>query len=392
MPDVIVIGAGIIGAACARSLASRGLDVTVVDRGGSAGGTSAACEGNLLVSDKGPGPELQLALYAAAQWPQTAAELAAELGPAFPSIEYEAKGGIVVATTAPGAVALLDFAATQRAAGVASEPLSATEARSLELDLNPALTGAVHYPGDAQVQPTVTTEALLASARRRGATVRNHTEVTGPVLAADGRLVGVHTTTGALYADAVLVAAGPWSGEVSGRLGADLPIRPRRGMLLVTNPMPQRIFHKVYDGDYVGATQSGDARLQTSSVVESTPSGTVLIGSSREQIGFDSRLTVEVLRQLAAKAVGIFPFLGGVTVLRAYGGFRPYLPDHLPVIGADPRLPGLWHASGHEGAGIGLSVATAQLLTAQLLGSTPPLDPEPFRPDRPSLQPHLVAA
>src|SRR4051794_34103241 len=109
MTDVLVIGAGIIGAACARSLAMRGLSVTVVDRGGSAGGTTAACEGNLLVSDKGPGPELDLARYAASRWPQVVVELADELGPSFPSIEYEAKGGIVVAASQPGLEALLGF-------------------------------------------------------------------------------------------------------------------------------------------------------------------------------------------------------------------------------------------------------------------------------------------
>ena len=392
MPDVLVIGAGIIGAACARSLATAGLSVTVVDRGSSADGTSAACEGNLLVSDKGPGPELDLARRAAARWPEVAAELTAELGPAFPSIEYERKGGIVVATTEPGAGALLAFADTQRPAGVEARTLSAAEALELEPDLNPAVTGAVHYPQDAQVQPTIATEALLASARARGAVVRTDAEVTGCTHGPDGRITGVSTTQGNLYADAVLVAAGPWSGDVSDRLGVSIPIRPRRGMLLVTAPMPQRILHKVYDGDYVGATQSGDANLQTSSVVESTPGGTVLIGSSRQQIGFDTTFSVDVLRQLAAKAIGLFPFLVRVNAIRSYGGFRPYMPDHLPIIGPDPRLNGLWHAGGHEGAGIGLAIVTADLLTAQFLGCTPDLPAEPFQLSRPSLQPYLEAA
>jgi len=216
--------------------------------------------------------------------------------------------------------------------------------------------------------------------------------VTGCTLGPDGRITGVRTTRGNLYADAVLVAAGPWSGDVAYRLGVSIPIRPRRGMLLVTTPMPPRIFHKVYDGDYVVATQSGDARLQTSSVVESTPGGTVLIGSSREQIGFDTTLSIDVLRQLAAKAVSLFPFLSRVNVIRSYGGFRPYLPDHLPIIGPDPRLDGLWHATGHEGAGIGLAIVTADLLTAQFLDRTPDLPAEPFRLDRPSLRPYLQAA
>lgn len=392
MPDVLVIGAGIIGAACARSLVSAGLDVTVVDRGSSAGGTSAACEGNLLVSDKAPGPELDLARRSTVRWPEVAAELAAELGPAFPSIEYERKGGIVVTTTEPGAAALLSFADTQRPAGVDALALSGAEAVDLEPDLNPAVTAAVYYPQDAQVQPTIATEALLASARLRGAVLRTGAEVTGRVLSAGGRIIGVRTTQGDVYADAVLLAAGPWSGEVSDRLGASIPIRPRRGMLLVTAPMRQRIFHKVYDGDYVAATQSGDAGLQTSSVVESTPGGTVLIGSSREQIGFDAALSVDVLRQLAAKAISVFPFLSRVNVIRSYGGFRPYLPDHLPIIGPDPRLGGLWHAAGHEGAGIGLAIVTADLLTAQFLDRAPDLPAEPFRLERPSLLPYLKAA
>ena len=238
MPEVLVIGAGIIGAACARSLAAAGLSVTVVERGSSAGGTSAACEGNLLVSDKGPGPELDLARLAATRWPRVATELAAELGPAFPSIEYERKGGMVVATTEPGAAALLAFADTQRPAGVEARALSAAEALDLEPDLNPSLTAAVHYPQDAQVQPTIATEALLASARaaRRGGPHRCRGDRLPP---RPGRADHRRTAPpqGDLYADAVLVAAGPVvrrsvrpAGRPpsrSGRAGAWCSSRPR---------------------------------------------------------------------------------------------------------------------------------------------------------------------
>jgi glycine/D-amino acid oxidase-like deaminating enzyme len=111
----------------------------------------------------------------------------------------------------------------------------------------------------------------------------------------------------------------------------------------------------------------------------------VLIGSSRERIGFDYAIRVKVLRELARKAVGLFPFLGEVPVMRAYGGFRPYAPDHLPVIGADPRVEGLWHATGHEGAGIGLAASTGRLITELFLGLETHVDAEPFRVDRPAL-------
>lgn len=392
--DVIVIGAGIIGAACARSFARAGRSVIVLERNAAASGTSAKGEGNLLLSDKGPGAELRLAQYATSLWPTVAAELRGELGPDFPSIEFEQKGGLVVATTEAGAAPLLEFAASQRTAGVDARPVSIAEAIELEPELNPAATAAVFYPEDSQVQPVVATEALLASARLAGASIRTGVLVTGAIRDPQhpDTITGVRTTAGNIHAPNVVIAAGPWSGELALALGVTLPVRPRRGMVLVTTRMPHRIFHKVYDGDYFGATQSSDAALQTSSVVESTASGTVLIGSSREQIGFDERMRVQVLSEIAAKSLRLFPFLETASIMRSYAGFRPFMPDHLPVIGADHRANGLWHASGHEGAGIGLSLATAEILLAQMLGTTAPTDAAPFALDRASLAAHLGSA
>jgi glycine/D-amino acid oxidase-like deaminating enzyme len=140
--------------------------------------------------------------------------------------------------------------------------------------------------------------------------------------------------------------------------------------------------HKVYAAEYVSDVVSDEAGLQTSAVVEGTRAGTVLIGASRERVGFDRSYPLAVLRRLAAQAVALFPFLAEVSVLRTYRGFRPYTPDHMPIIGADPRVPGLYHACGHEGAGIGLAPATGELIAAQLSGEAPEFDPHPFRPER----------
>ena len=389
--SAVVIGAGIVGASCARSLAMAGIEVTVVERATAASGATAHGEGNILVSDKAPGAELVMALAAAARWPCLAEELSEELGPQFPSIEFEAKGGLVVSTTEDGAGPLLAFASAQRASGVEAQELTVAEALGLEPDLNPAITAAVHYRQDSQVQPVNAAEALLASARKHGARVLQNTRITAPILNADGALVGIATDRGELRADAVVIAAGPWSGEVALTLGVVLPVLPRHGMVLVTSRMTKRIFHKVYDADYVGAVGSGDRVLQTSSVVESTESGNVLIGSSREQIGFDNRLRVDTVSQIAEKALRLFPFLADQAIIRTYGGFRPFMPDHLPLVSQDHRLPGLWHATGHEGAGIGLAPVTGELLTAMVTGATPPLDPAPYLLSRESLAPHLVA-
>ncbi|MFC4907198.1 NAD(P)/FAD-dependent oxidoreductase [Actinomadura gamaensis] len=381
---VVVVGAGIVGAACARELARAGLVVTVLDRGGPAAGTTAHGEGNVLVSDKGPGPELELAKLSRRLWPEILDGLPEPAG-----VEWDAKGGIVVATTADGAGALEEFAAAQREAGVTAEPLDAAALAAAEPHLTRDAALAVHYPDDAQVQPSGAATALLADALRHGAGLRTGCELLGVRTESPrregSRLTGVRTSQGVIDADLVVNAAGPWSGETAARLGAPIDVRPRRGEVLVTAPLPPTVFHKVYDADYVGAVGSGSQDLQTSSVVESTRAGTILIGSSRRRVGFDDRIRPFVLAELARKALRLYPRLAGVQVMRAYGGFRPYVPDHLPVIGPDPRLPGLWHATGHEGAGIGLSAGTARLLRELVTGTAPSLDPEPFRADRPAV-------
>lgn len=394
MERIVVVGAGILGSAIARELARDGHDVTVLERAAAASGTSGRGEGNILVSDKGPGAELDLARFSRTLWPTVARELREELGDAFPSIEFEPKGGLVVSTTATGAEPLLAFAASQRAAGVRADVVDASTARALEPHLTPETTAAIHYPEDAQIQPVVATEAFLASARRAGARVLTGHEVVGALRDAGGALVGVRArrATGDevdVPATAVVNAAGPWGAAVGEALGAPTPVRPRRGMVLVTTRMPHRVFHKVYDADYVGAVGSSAADLQTSSVVESTASGTVLIGSSREQVGFRDEFRSRIVGELARKAILLFPFLAQASLMRTYSGFRPYMPDHLPIIGADPRLPGLWHANGHEGAGIGLATGTAAMLAALLGGRATPIDAEPFSLSRPTLAPYL---
>ncbi|GHG42938.1 MULTISPECIES: NAD(P)/FAD-dependent oxidoreductase [Amycolatopsis] len=381
---VVVIGAGIVGAACARELALAGFDVLVLDRGRPAGGTTSHGEGNLLVSDKGPGAELALAQLSARLWPRLVAEIAEHDPRAAAATEFDPKGGIVVATTEAGAGALVAFAEAQRTAGVRTQRLSAADVAAAEPALTRDVTAAVRYPEDAQVQPAGAALALLGSALRYGARLRTGAEVTGARVR-DGRITGVRVAGEVVEADVVVNAAGPWSGPVSARLGAPIAVRPRRGEVLVTTPMPGIVRHKVYDADYVGAVGTGSGELQTSAVVESTWGGTVLIGSSRRRVGFDDTLRPHVLGAIAAKAVRLFPALADAAVMRAYGGFRPYVDDHLPVLGEDPRLAGLWHATGHEGAGIGLSTGTARLLRELLTGATPSMPVEEFTVDRPAV-------
>jgi glycine/D-amino acid oxidase-like deaminating enzyme len=375
VPTVVVVGAGIVGAACAFFAAEAGLSVTVVDRAVPAAGTTSRGEGNVLVSDKGPGPELALAQLSARLWHDLGAGFGAEM-------ELEAKGGLVVATSDAGAASLLRFAEAQAGAGVETQVVRGAQLRALEPHLASGLEVGVHYPGDLQVQPVQAAAALLRRAVERGARVLTGVSVQGLERTADGHVAAVTTSQGPLPADVVVNATGTWAGEVSALFGAPVPVLPRRGFVLVTEPLPRLVRHKVYSADYVDNVAASSAGLETSAVVEGTAGGTVLIGASRERVGFDPTLSPRVVAQLARQAVALFPCLADVQLMRVYHGFRPYCPDHLPVLGWDPRVPGLLQAAGHEGAGIGLAPATGALITELITGRTPSVDVTPFDPAR----------
>jgi glycine/D-amino acid oxidase-like deaminating enzyme len=261
-------------------------------------------------------------------------------------------------------------------------PVAAGELSELEPRLAPGLAGGVRYPQDMQVQPMLAAAHLLRTARAGGAAVLPGYEVTGVLRSAAGRVAGVRTRRGELAAGAVVNAAGTWGGQIAALAGAPVPVLPRRGAILVTEPLPPVVRHKVYAADYLAGVLSGEAALQTSTVVEATASGTLLIGASRERVGFDRSTPWPVLGRLARQAAALFPFLAGVRAIRTYTGFRPYCPDHLPVIGPDPRLPGLLHACGHEGAGVGLAPATGRLVARAAAGRPTELPLGPYSPTR----------
>lgn len=356
---VVVVGAGIIGLATARALALRGAQVVVLERGMAAQGTSSRGEGNMLVSDKAIPAEAALALRSLDLWRDFAATSAEPF-------EYEAKGGIVTASSAAQLRLLTAQADRQRTLGIVSTVLDADAVHALEPGLSPQVAGGVHYPQDAQVMPIHAVRALQRAATDLGVVVRTGAGVTGMARRGDG--LRVQTSDGNVDVDAVVNAAGPWGGEVAAVLGGTAAVFPRRGLLLVTEPLPPgTVRHKIYDGAYVEAVASDEADAKVAVVVESTPSGTILIGSTREAVGWAEEVPWDLAGRLAGLAVGLFPALGAAQVIRTYQGFRPATRDHLPLIGPDGEVAGLFHHTGHEGAGIGLALASAELLADAVL-------------------------
>ena len=334
--DVVVIGAGVVGSSCALIMAEAGLKVIVVDRGPIAGGTTGAGEGNIMVSDKEIVPEIELAVRSRDAW----FEIADRIGNNF---ELHAKGGIALSRTDLGMAGLRKLAAHQSTHGIETIEVDGARLRELEPHMNREIETAIHYPGDGQCQPMLSAAYFLRTVRHLKGEVWQRTEVLGFSKDKDGAITGVRTAREEISTRYVVNATGTWAGDIARLAGSELSIMPRRGFILVTTPAPRLIHHKVYDADYVANVASDSPELQSSAVVEGTESGTILIGASRERIGFDSRMNMAALERLAKQAISVFPVLSKLELLRVYHGFRPYSPDHHPVIGEDANVKGLIH-------------------------------------------------
>ncbi len=308
----------------------------VLERAGVSEGTTGRGEGNVLVSDKLPGVERDMTILGRGLW--------RELGERFPAARVTAKGAL-----------LLDHPDGE-----------------VDDELEPALAPGircVHEPGDLQVDPAGLTRAMLASV-----TVR-----TGEaVVAADAR--SVTTAAGErLEARHVVVATGPWGGELTG-----LPVEPRKGQLVALAAPPGLIRHKLIEASYIAAAASGEPGRMIASVIEQALDGDeVLVGSSRERVGFDDHISEKVTRAMIERAARFVPALAELPVRRAWCGFRPWLPDGLPAVGA--LANGLWTSCGHEGSGVALGPVSGLLLAQLVTGEAPVCDPEPVDPRRFSL-------
>ena len=373
-PDAIVIGAGVVGAATALSLTNAGLKVLVIDRGNVANGTTSAGEGNILVSDKAPGSELELAFRSRNAW----FEVNEDIGGGF---ELEAKGGLVVARSEIGLTNLYQLSKEQRNFGLDAQDISISELRSLEPNLSHTVSNGTFYPQDSQCQPMLAAAQMLRAVKKRGGELLFGANITA-LETSEGRISAVVTSQGRFTTPIVVNATGTWAGEIAELAGSYLPIAPRRGFILVTAPAPKIIFHKVYSAEYVANVASDASDLQSSAVVEGTQNGTILIGASRERVGFREGIDFPIVRTLARQAIELFPILATIQLLRVYRGFRPYAPDHLPVIGEDPLIKGFWHNAGHEGAGIGLAPASAELIRDGILERDSFMDVTAFSPSR----------
>lgn len=361
--DAVVVGAGIVGAACAEALSRSGMSVLVLDASFAGSGTTAAGMGHLVVMDDSPA-QLALTAYSGRLW--------AALAPELPrNVEHEACGTLWVAEDDEQLEAVRAKQGVYADAGVATEILSPAQLAEAEPHLRPGLAGALLVRGDAVIYPPNGARALLKRAITNGATLREGVRVNAigarEVIAGNERI----------SCDCVINATGTLVPELT----PGIPIVPRKGHLVITDRYPGFCRHQLVELGYLTSAHT----MTTESVafnVQPRATGQMLIGSSRELVGWDGSINRSIVRRMLDRALDFMPGLALASAIRTWTGFRPTTPDKLPLIGSWDEMPGLWIAAGHEGLGITTSVGTGQLLADLITGRAPAIDPAPFAPSR----------
>ncbi|WP_321844788.1 NAD(P)/FAD-dependent oxidoreductase [Paraburkholderia bannensis] len=371
-PDVIVVGAGIVGAACAHELAKLGADVLVLDRAGVGGGVTAAGMGHLVLMDDTP------AEFALSSWSR---DLWLDLAPRLSAREAFVRCGTLWVAVDDEEY---DLARTRQQAlasvGVACTLLDERQVREAEPALREGLRGGMMLPDDAVVYAPAAAAWLLAQPVKGRVTCRLDTQV------ARVDRQGVVLANGeALAAGAVLLANGLQAAD----LLPGLPMQAKKGHLIITDRYPGTIRHQILELGYIKSAHNASG-TSVAFNVQPRPTGQILIGSSRQFDSLDPAIEPEILARMLRRAAEYLPELPTLNAIRAWTGFRPATSDGLPLIGSaapfadDSFHPSTWLATGHEGLGVTTALATGKLIAAQMLdpGIALPIDPQPYRPAR----------
>jgi glycine/D-amino acid oxidase-like deaminating enzyme len=361
--DALIVGAGIVGAACASELAEAGMSVGIIERDTIGSGATAAGMGHIVVMDDSPA-QLRLTRYSQTLWDALAREAPTEH-------EYTRCGTIWVATDEEEMRAVHAKHALFKTYDVPGEILDANQLYALEPHLRPGLAGGLLVPEDSVVYPPRSAASLIRQAERRGATL-----LYGTVTRLEEQGVGL--TDGQTIKGGIVILA---NGARATELVPELPIRPKKGHLVITDRYPGFVHHQLVELGYVknAHATSGDSVAFN---VQPRGTGQVLIGSSRQFDAPDSEIDHAILSRMLASALAYLPELGQLNCIRCWTGFRAATPDGLPLIGPHPERPDFWLATGHEGLGITTAPATAHLLAALVLGRAPAIPAEPYLPAR----------
>ncbi|MBU4639046.1 NAD(P)/FAD-dependent oxidoreductase [Bacillus toyonensis] len=379
--DVLIIGGGIIGCSIAYYTSKYGRDVTIIEKGEFVSGTSSRCDGNILAIDKDPGFDSQMSLVSQ----KLVTDLSEELEHSF---EYRAPGSILVCESDEEMEAAQQWVNRQKDAGLPFRMLDRQDIREESPFFADDLLGGLECATDSTVNPYLLAFSLLAESKKMGAKAINHTEVKEMKRDIDGSFI-VETTNGTFTAKQIVNAAGVWAPKIGQMLDVNIPIEPRKGHIIVASRQQHVGCRKVMEFGYLiskfGGKRKVDALTEkygVALVFEPTESQNFLIGSSRELVGFHTRINNEVIKCIANRAIRFYPKMADMMVIRSYAGLRPWTEDHLPIISRVDHIPNYYIAAGHEGDGISLAAITGKVIE-ELLNEKETIIPiEPLRLSR----------
>ena len=375
-PKIVIIGGGIIGSSIAYHLAKQYANVTLIEKSDLASGSSGACDGLVFMQSKKPGIHLFLAMESLKRFETLQKELPRD-------IEFKKSGGMVIIETDTEYRAMEKFTREQQAIGLDVRLLDNPQALEKEPFLSPTITGSTFSPLDAKVNPIKLTLGFALAAQKNHTRIITHAEVLG-ILTKNNRVTGVATTRGNFDADIVVNSAGSMAGTVSDMVGVSTPVQPRRGQIVVTHAEKPVLTHCLISAKYIAAKYDpllADVAGQGISL-EQTDNGNLLLGSTREFVGFNKENTLSGIRKIIRQTAAALPVLENFQIIRAFAGLRPYTPDGLPILGPVRSPDGFFIAAGHEGDGIALSPVTGDLMAHMLLGKKTHIPLDAFSPDR----------
>lgn len=362
--DVVIVGAGIVGAACADAFAERGLRVLVVDRDVVGSGATAAGMGHIVVMDDSDA-QFALTNYSQRLWQQ--------LGPELPdNVEYEQPGTIWVAADDEEMAEVFRKRDYYKKRGVAVDVLDHNQLREAEPNLREGLAGGLLVAGDGVLYPPCGARFLMTRAQQRGAKLKLGASVT-QIAEQKVRLSDQQE----ISAEIVVNAAGASAADLTPAIA----MKKRKGHLVITDRYPGFLRHQLVELGYLKSAHS----VSSDSVafnVQPRSTGQILIGSSRQYGAEHKEVDQAMLARMIRRAEEYMPALGMMSAVRVWTGFRAATPDKLPLIGPCPGYRSVWLATGHEGLGITTSLGTARLLVDQVTGSRTAIAVAPYLPSR----------
>ena len=362
--DVLIVGAGIVGAACAFELAKAGLRVAVLEERFTSAGATGASMGHVVAMDDSES-QFSLTHYSQVLWEELHEELP-------PAVEYERCGTIWVAADDEEMAEVRRKYTYYRDRGVHTEILDPQALHQAEPHLRVPLAGGLLVEGDSVIYPPAAAAFLLEKAVEFGASLHV------------GKAVIALAKGNARLADGTTLSAGRLinaAGQFSPKLTPGIQVKPRKGHLVITDRYPGSVRHQLVELGYLKSAHS----LTSDSVafnIQPRKTGQLLIGSSRQYDVEHDGVESAILSRMLKRTFEYLPAVASFSGIRIWTGFRPATPDKLPLIGPWLADPTLYIATGHEGLGITTSLATGKLICAQILGQAPAIPAEPYFPSR----------